>query len=69
MKTINVMSESVHETIKAWRGKATQVEAASLLGVSLRTYQHWEQGRVPNPSTIALLMLIIRYVKPGTRNY
>lgn len=50
--------------LKAWRGSASQAVAASLLGVSLRTYQHWEQSRTPGPSTLALLLKLICYVKP-----
>lgn len=31
---------------------ATQPEAASILGVSLRTYQNWEQGHRKIPDSI-----------------
>ncbi|SFD14724.1 hypothetical protein SAMN05428997_1193 [Bosea sp. CRIB-10] len=36
--------------LQQWRGKAamTQGDAATLLGVPLRTYQGWEAGRVGN---------------------
>lgn len=50
-------------TLRAWRGGATQREAAEALGVSLRTYQKWEQGRLPDPSTLALLLRLIEIVK------
>lgn len=52
------------DTLRTWRGAATQREAAEVLGVSLRTFQHWEGGRMPDPSTLALLLRLIEYVKP-----
>ena len=52
------------DTLRAWRGNATQREAAEALGVSLRTYIHWEGGRSPDPSTLALLLRLIEIVKP-----
>ena len=52
------------DTLRAWRGNATQREAAEALGVSLRTYEKWEQGRMPDPSTLALLLRLIEIVKP-----
>jgi transcriptional regulator with XRE-family HTH domain len=51
-------------TLRAWRGNATQREAAEALGVSLRTYQKWEIGRMPDPSTLALLLRLIAFIKP-----
>lgn len=33
--------------LKSWRGKLLQKEAASLLGVNLRTYERWESGAEP----------------------
>lgn len=51
-------------TLRTWRGNATQREAAEALGVSLRTYEKWEQGRMPDPSTLALLLRLIEIVKP-----
>lgn len=35
---------SVPELLKKWRGARLQKEAASMLGVSVRTYQNWENG-------------------------
>lgn len=33
------------ERLKVWRGRRmTQTKAAGMIGVSLRTYQGWEQG-------------------------
>lgn len=55
------------DTLRTWRGAATQREAAEALGVSLRTYQKWEQGRLPDPSTLALLLRLIELVKPDQR--
>ena len=51
-------------TLRTWRGNATQREAAEALGVSLRTYEKWEQGRMPDPSTLALLLRLIAFIKP-----
>lgn len=31
--------------LRRWRGKRLQKEAAELLGIGLRTYHSWEQGR------------------------
>ena len=50
-------------TLRAWRRNATQRKAAEALGVSLRTYQKWEIGRIPDPSTLALLLRLIEIVK------
>lgn len=55
------------DTLRTWRGAASQAVAAAVLGVSLRTYQHWEQGRMPDPSTLALLLRLIEYVKPDQK--
>ena len=55
------------DTLRTWRGNATQREAAEALGVSLRTYQKWEQGRMPDPSTLALLLRLIAFIKPDAR--
>jgi DNA-binding transcriptional regulator YiaG len=62
------------ELLQAWRGADflgrgtfTQNEAAAFLGVPLRTYQEWEQGRCA-PTGLALktvLSLIKR--KPNNR--
>ena len=54
-------------TLRTWRGNATQREAAEALGVSLRTYQKWEIGRIPDPSTLALLLRLIAFIKPDAR--
>jgi DNA-binding transcriptional regulator YiaG len=35
---------SVTDILKKWRGSRLQKEAASILGVSVRTYQNWENG-------------------------
>ena len=51
-------------TLRAWRRNATQRKAAEALGVSLRTYIHWEGGRSPDPSTLALLLRLIAFIKP-----
>lgn len=51
------------ETLKSWRGKSTAREAAEVLGVSLRTYQEWEQGKGPSGSTLALLLKAISAIK------
>jgi transcriptional regulator with XRE-family HTH domain len=48
--------------LKAWRGKVSQAELASRLGVSRRTYGRWEIGRIPVPS---LLLILMRFAKPG----
>ena len=55
------------DTLRTWRGNATQREAAEALGVSLRTYIHWEGGRSPDPSTLALLLRLIAFIKPDAR--
>lgn len=44
-------------TLKRWRRDRTQAEAAKHLGVSLRTYQDWEQGR-RTPRGFAFMMLL-----------
>lgn len=53
--------------LKAWRGvtkqkprgEFSQAEASTRLGVSLRTYQEWEQGRMA-PRGMALQALLER---------
>jgi DNA-binding transcriptional regulator YiaG len=53
--------------LKAWRGVSktkprgefSQAEASAKLGVSIRTYQEWEQGRM-TPRGIALQALLER---------
>jgi hypothetical protein len=40
------------KSLKQWRGKRLQKEAADLLQVNLRTYEGWESGR--NPSRYAI---------------
>jgi transcriptional regulator with XRE-family HTH domain len=39
--------------LRAWRGTLTQKQVATKLGVGLRTYQDWEQGR-HSPRGLAL---------------
>ena len=51
------------EALRAWRGNHSAKEAAKALGVSVRTYQGWEQGRGPSGSTLALLLKIIAAVE------
>ncbi len=43
-------------------GAITQSEAAAILGVSVRTYQEWEQGRM-TPRGIALQAVLERITK------
>lgn len=38
------MASEFAVTIRNWRGRLYQKEAAAILGVSLRAYQSWEQG-------------------------
>lgn len=52
------------QPLRAWRGDATQAQAAEALGVSLRTYQGWEAGRHVSKSTKALLSIAIAHVRP-----
>ena len=52
-------------TLREWRGAVSQARAASALGVSLKTYQGWEQGRIPDASTLGLLLRLIALMKPG----
>lgn len=40
--------------LKAWRGGRTQAQAAVALGVTLRAYQNYEQGRRGVPRDIIL---------------
>jgi transcriptional regulator with XRE-family HTH domain len=42
--------------LRAWRGTLTQEQAATKLGVGLRTYQDWEQGR-HTPRGLALNLI------------
>jgi hypothetical protein len=35
------------KSLKLWRGKRLQKEAADVLDVNLRTYEGWENGRKP----------------------
>lgn len=51
-------------TLRNWRGAASQAVAAAALGVRLKTYQGWEQGRKPDASTLALILRLIAKVKP-----
>ena len=51
------------QTLRAWRGSHSAKEAAKALGVSIRTYQGWEQGRGPSGSTLALLLKMIAAVE------
>ncbi len=37
--------------------KQSQAQFAKTLGVSVRTLQHWEQGREPGAAAVALLKL------------
>lgn len=50
------------QALRDWRGanSLTQKQAATLLRVSLRTLQEWEQGRQsPDASTAGLLSLAL----------
>lgn len=56
------MSKSLADTLKLWRERKslTQVEAANLLGVTLKTLQAWEQEyRKPKPITARAVLQII----------
>lgn len=48
------------DKLKFWRGaeRLSQADAAERIGVSMRTYQEWEQGRAQphRPNTILLLI-------------
>ena len=49
--------------LRTWRDKALlpQTSAAIMLGVSLKTYQGWEQGRaMPYPQLLALAIQAVR---------
>lgn len=46
-------------SLKKWRGKRTQAEAAELLGVPLKTLQNWEHGR-NEPRGLAAELLSIK---------
>jgi transcriptional regulator with XRE-family HTH domain len=48
--------------LKAWRGKMSQAELASRLGVSRRTYGRWELDHFPLPGP---LVWLVRLTKPG----
>ena len=48
--------------LKAWRGKVSQAELASRLGVSRRQYGRWEIGHTPIPAVLAWL---VRLAQPG----
>ena len=37
-------SDQIGSILRKWRGKKLQKEVASILGVSVRTYQNWENG-------------------------
>lgn len=58
---------TLSQQLKKWRGatkqnprgEMTQADAAAKLGVSLRTYQNWEQGHRA-PSGIALQAILER---------
>lgn len=52
------MSKSLKKRLKQWRKKRglVQKQAADILGVNLRTYEGWEQGR-PAPEPMALAEL------------
>jgi DNA-binding transcriptional regulator YiaG len=53
--------KTLGKQLKEWRGKKklTQAAAATRLGVSLRTFQEWEQGRMA-PRGFALSALMER---------
>jgi DNA-binding XRE family transcriptional regulator len=59
---MTAVNDELAAAVKAWRGKATQSEAAALLGISKRTLEGIEQGRgIAYPS---LLLLAIKAIKP-----
>jgi DNA-binding transcriptional regulator YiaG len=47
------------ELLRRWRGEREQSEAAAALGVSLRTYQNWEQSH-RTPRGLALESVLSR---------
>jgi DNA-binding XRE family transcriptional regulator len=54
-------NEDLAAAMKAWRGKATQREAAARLGITTRTLQGIEHGRgIAHPS---LLLIALKAVK------
>ena len=48
--------------LKVWRGKMSQLELATRLGVSRRQYGRWEMGHTPIP---AALRWLVTLTKPG----
>jgi DNA-binding transcriptional regulator YiaG len=50
---------SLSKQLKQWRErlKISQAEASSKLGVPVRTYQQWEQGR-QSPRGLALTVIV-----------
>ena len=51
----------VSDILKAWRGNMPQSRAAEMLGVPLKTYQGWEQGRpMPYPRLLTLALSATR---------
>jgi transcriptional regulator with XRE-family HTH domain len=53
----------VANTLRTWRGDCPARKAAEALGVSVRTYEGWEQGRGPTGSTLALLLKLVGIIK------
>jgi transcriptional regulator with XRE-family HTH domain len=60
------MSKSLKKRLKQWRKQRglVQKQAADILGVNLRTYEGWEQGR-PGPEPMKLAELERRLSQPS----
>lgn len=64
-EVINMKTLIIHEVSNAMQARqsmgVSQLEFAKKLGVSVRTYQEWEQGRrTPTGAAKTLLTLIIK---------
>lgn len=44
MVELAMQTFELSKLIRKWRGKRLQKEAADALGISVRTYQNWEEG-------------------------
>jgi DNA-binding XRE family transcriptional regulator len=64
----SVMGDLLKKKLKAWRKKnrMVQKQAADVLGVNLRTYQGWEEGRGGNnPLSVQALELRMAQSEAG----
>lgn len=53
--------------LKNWRGERLQKEIADLVGVSVRTYEGWENGKTPSRFALNIIRrLINEEAKPAT---